>query len=501
VCEEELCIQCGKCSVVCPHSVIRATLCDPTLLAEAPEGFKSAKARWRDREHLQYILQTSPEDCTGCGLCVQVCPAKSKTDTKKKALNMSEQAPIRDRERRNWDFFLDLPAFDRNAVSPHLVKDVQLLQPLFEFPGACAGCGETPYIKLLTQLFGDRTVIANATGCSSIYSGNLPTTPYTVNGEGRGPAWSNSLFEDNAEFGLGMRVALDKQAQYALELVDRLAPEIGADLVREIKEADQSTEAGIMAQRARVKLLEERLASVDTTAARDLRALSGALVRKSVWTIGGDGWAYDIGYGGLDHVFASGRNVKILVLDTEVYSNTGGQMSKSTPRAAVAKFAAAGKTAAKKDLGMMDMTYGTVYVAHVALGANDTQTVKAFLEAEAYNGPALIIAYSHCIAHGYDLIHGLDQQKAAVQSAYWPLYRYDPRLAENGANPFQLDSRAPAMPLEKYIYNEGRYTMLVRSAPETAALLLAEAQKDVDLRWKVYEHWAKLPYANGGAEQ
>jgi len=448
-----------------------------------------------------YSLQVAPEDCTGCRLCVEVCPAKSKSEVRHKAINMLPQPPIRDVEAKNWEFFLSLPEFNRDSLAHAQVKDAQLLEPLFEFSGACAGCGETPYIKLLTQLFGDRLLIANATACSSIYGGNLPTTLYTSNLEGRGPAWSNSLFEDNAEFGLGMRLALDKRLDYAQELTRRLSSQLGGRLVSEILEADQSTEAGITAQRARVKLLDERLAAMETPAARDLRALSGALVRKSVWTIGGDGWAYDIGYGGLDHVFASGRNVKILVLDTEVYSNTGGQMSKSTPRAAVAKFAAAGKTAAKKDLGMMAMTYGTVYVAHVALGANDTQTVKAFLEAEAYNGPALIIAYSHCIAHGYDLIHGLDQQKAAVQSAYWPLYRYDPRLAANGANPFQLDSRAPAMPLEKYIYNEGRYTMLVRSAPETAALLLAEAQKDVDLRWKVYEHWAKLPYANGGAEQ
>jgi pyruvate-ferredoxin/flavodoxin oxidoreductase len=495
--EQELCIQCGKCVMVCPHAVIRAKLCEPGQLADAPATLKSAAARWKDREHLRYLLQTSPEDCTGCGLCVQVCPAKSKSEAKRKAINMGPQAPIREQERRNWDFFLTVPESDRNLLTLHNVKDVQLLEPLFEFPGACAGCGETPYIKLLTQLFGDRTVIANATGCSSIYGGNLPTTPYTVNRDGRGPAWSNSLFEDNAEFGLGIRVSLDKQAQYARELVRRLAPRIGEELANALVSADQSSEAGIVEQRARVAELVKRLEAHNDPEARDLRSLASALVRKSVWLLGGDGWAYDIGYGGLDHVFASGRNVKILVLDTEVYSNTGGQMSKATPRGAVAKFAAAGKPLAKKDLGMMAMSYGTVYVAHVAMGASDTQTVKAFLEAEAYDGPALIIAYSHCIAHGYDLIHGLDQQKAAVQSAYWPLFRYNPTLPATGRNPFQLDSRPASLPLEKYVYNEGRYTMLVRSAPETAAALLTEAQKDVELRWKLYEHWANLSYSSG----
>jgi pyruvate-ferredoxin/flavodoxin oxidoreductase len=496
--EDELCIQCGKCVMVCPHAVIRAKVCQPSEFAQEPAGFKSTIARWRDRANMRYTLQVAPEDCTGCGLCVEVCPAKSKSEAKKKAINMAPQAPIREQEKLNWNFFLSLPQTDRASVAMHNVKDVQLLEPLFEFPGACAGCGETPYIKMLTQLFGDRALIANATGCSSIYGGNLPTTPYTVNGDGRGPAWSNSLFEDNAEFGLGMRVSLDKQAEYATEMMHRFAPKIGEDLAGGILAADQSTEAGIQEQRRRIATLNQRLSDLNDPDLRDLAALTGALVRKSVWLVGGDGWAYDIGYGGLDHVFASGRNVKILVLDTEVYSNTGGQASKSTPRGAVAKFAAAGKKGPKKDLGMMAMTYGTVYVAHVALGASDTQTVKAFLEAEAYDGPALIIAYSHCIAHGYDLVHGLDQQKAAVQSAYWPLFRYNPVLAGAGKNPFQLDSRPPSMPLEKYIYNEGRYTMLVHSAPEAAALLLTEAQKDVNLRWKMYEHWASLSYANEG---
>ena len=500
--EEELCIQCGKCVMVCPHSVIRAKIADPAALTCAPDSFKSMAARWKDREKLRYMLQVSPDDCTGCSLCVQVCPAKSKSEVKKKALNMAPQPPIREQENANWEFFLSLPDFDRKALTVHNVKDVQLLEPLFEFPGACAGCGETPYIKLMTQLFGDRAVIANATGCSSIYGGNLPTTPYTKNRDGRGPAWSNSLFEDNAEFGLGIRLSLDKQAQYAGELVRRFAPVLGDELVTGILDSDQSNEAGIEAQRQRIgELLAKLNGSVDT-AAKDLLAVAGALVKRSVWLVGGDGWAYDIGYGGLDHVFASGRNVNILVLDTEVYSNTGGQMSKSTPRGAVAKFAAAGKTGAKKDLAMMAMTYGSVYVAKVAMGANDTQTVKAFLEAEAYPGPSLIIAYSHCIAHGYDLIHGLDQQKAAVQSAYWPLFRYNPLLAAAGKNPFQLDSRAATIPLENYVYNEGRYTILAHSAPETAAALLTEAQGDVHLRWKLYEHWASLPYGeNEGAHK
>ena len=495
--EPDLCIQCGKCVVICPHSVVRAKVVEQEMLEKAPASLQSSAARWKDREHLRYVLQAAPEDCTGCGLCVEICPAKSKTESKKKAINMRRQAPIRGRENRNWRFFDALPEFDRHALTHHNVKDVQLLQPLFEFSGACAGCGETPYIKLLTQLFGDRALIANATGCSSIYGGNLPTTPYTKNQHGRGPAWSNSLFEDNAEFGLGMRLALDKQAEYARELVFHHAATIGVDLANEILSADQSTETGISAQRDRIETLREvletkfrTLSANDTLKLRDLLPLAGALVRRSVWIVGGDGWAYDIGFGGLDHVLASGRNVNILVLDTEVYSNTGGQMSKSTPRAAVAKFAAGGKNTPKKDLGLMAMNYGSVYVAHVAIGANDTQTVKAFLEAEAHKGPSLIIAYAHCIAHGYDMVHGLDQQKAAVQSAHWPLYRYNPELAAKGANPFQLDSRPPTLPLEKYLYNEGRYTMLANTQPEAAAKLLREAQSDVNAKWQLYERMA-----------
>ena len=498
--DAEICIQCGKCVVICPHSVIRAKVVEPALLEGAPTMLKSSAARWKGREHLRYVLQTSPEDCTGCGLCVQVCPVKSKTAAGRRAVNMQPQSPVRDQERNNWDYFAELPEFDRASLSHHNVKDLQLLQPLFEFPGACSGCGETPYIKLLTQLFGDRAMIANATGCSSIYSGNLPTTPYTSNRDGRGPAWSNSLFEDNAEFGLGMRVSIDKQAEYARELVFRHASTIGAELANEILAADQSTEIGIRQQRERVDALKGRLRTVadENAELRDLASLADALVRRSVWMVGGDGWAYDIGYGGLDHVFASGRNVNILVLDTEVYSNTGGQMSKATPRAAVAKFAAGGKPAAKKDLGLMAMSYGTVYVAHVAIGANDTQTLKAFLEAEAYPGPSLIIAYAHCIAHGYDMIHGLDQQKAAVQSAHWPLFRFNPELAAKGQPSFQLDSRPPALSLDQYIYNEGRYTMLKKSSPEIAEKLLQQAQNDVNARWALYEHWAKLGAAVQG---
>jgi pyruvate-ferredoxin/flavodoxin oxidoreductase len=490
--DEVLCIQCGKCVLVCPHAVIRAKVYEPALVAKAPATFKSTAARWKEFKDLKYTLQVAPEDCTGCALCVQVCPVKSKTEVRHKALNMMPQPPIREQERENWSFFLTLPEMDRRVLNLSQVKDVQLLRPLFEFSGACAGCGETPYVKLLSQLFGDRAMIGNATGCSSIYGGNLPTTPYAINEEGRGPAWSNSLFEDNAEFGLGMRLALDKQAQYARELVQRLAPMLGEELTRGLLAADQSDETGIKEQRERVKLLKEELRGRDSLEARDLLAVADALVKKSVWVVGGDGWAYDIGYGGLDHVLASGHNVNLLVLDTEVYSNTGGQMSKATPRGAVAKFAAGGKPARKKDLAMMAMAYGNVYVAQVAFGANDMQSVKAFLEAEAYDGPSLLIAYSHCIAHGYDLLYGLEQQKAAVQSAYWPLFRFHPELAKQGKNPLQLDSRPPSLPLEKYVYNETRYTMLVHSDPEAAKRLLQLAQEDVNTRWRLYENWAAM---------
>ncbi|HZT70056.1 MAG TPA: pyruvate:ferredoxin (flavodoxin) oxidoreductase [Terriglobia bacterium] len=484
--DSDLCIQCGKCVLVCPHSVIRAKVYHPKLLENAPAGFKSSPARWKDFKDLRYTLAVAPEDCTGCSLCVQVCPAKSKSEARHKAINMEPQAPLREKERENWNFFLQLPEMDRSPLSLGQVKDVQLLEPLFEFSGACAGCGETPYIKLMTQLFGDRCLIANATGCSSIYGGNLPTTPYTFNREGLGPAWSNSLFEDNAEFGLGMRLAVDKQAEYARYLVEKLAGQIGEELAAQILSDDQGTEDGIRRQRERVRILKEKLRGAGSLDARDLLGVSDFLVKKDVWIIGGDGWAYDIGYGGLDHVLASGKNVNILVLDTEVYSNTGGQMSKATPRAAVAKFAAGGKETRKKDLALMAMTYGNVYVACVAMGGNDTHTVKAFLEAEAYDGPSLIIAYSHCIAHGYDLAFGLEQQKAAVQSGYWPLFRYNPALARAGKNPLQIDSRPPSLPLEKYIYNETRYTMLVQSRPEVANQALKLAEEDIKARWELY---------------
>jgi pyruvate-ferredoxin/flavodoxin oxidoreductase len=499
--DEVLCIQCGKCVLVCPHACIRAKVYESDKLAGAPSTFKHSPARWKDMGDKKYSLQVAVEDCTGCELCVEVCPAKNKSDSSKKALYMIDQLGVREAERENWNFFLDIPEFDRKKVATNQVKDIQLLQPLFEFSGACSGCGETPYIKLVTQLYGDRTIIANATGCSSIYGGNLPTTPYSQNKDGRGPTWSNSLFEDNAEFGLGMRLSMDKQNQYARELLERLAPQLGGDeLVQAILNADQSTEAGIEEQRVRVKQLRDRLASLQSSngiaaSIRDLTSIADALVKKSVWIFGGDGWAYDIGYGGLDHVLASGRNVNILVMDTEVYSNTGGQMSKATPRGAVAKFAAGGKPAAKKDLAMMAMMYGNVYVARVAMGSSDMQTLKAFLEAEAWDGPSIIIAYSHCIAHGYDLKHGLDQQKLAVQSGYWPLFRYNPAPGSQGKNPFQLDSKVPTIPLEKYIYNETRYTMLVHSAPEAAAELLKEAQNDVTTRWKMYEYMAAMPGA------
>jgi pyruvate-ferredoxin/flavodoxin oxidoreductase len=416
---------------------------------------------------------------------------------KHKAINMVSQIPIREREAKNWDYFLEIPEADRTALSVAQVKDIQLLQPLFEFSGACSGCGETPYIKLMTQLFGDRAVIANATGCSSIYGGNLPTTPYTSNKDGRGTAWSNSLFEDNAEFGLGIRLSIDKQTEYARELVHKLSAYIGGNLADALLNADQSNEKGIQEQRTRVEELKKKLEAQKTDDAKSLLSLADSLVKKSVWIVGGDGWAYDIGYGGLDHVLASGRNVNILVLDTEVYSNTGGQMSKSTPRGAVAKFAAGGKARPKKDLALMATNYG-VYVAKVAFGSSDMQTVKAFIEAEAYDGPSLIIAYSHCIAHGYDLVHGLDQQKLAVQSGHWPLFRHNPALAAQGKNPFVLESKAPTIPLEKYIYNETRYAMLKHSNPEVAQELLQEAQQDVNERWKTYENLAKAP-VNGSA--
>ena len=491
--DEKLCIQCGKCVLVCPHAVIRAKVYDSALLKDAPASFKSKDAMWKNFSGSKYTLQVAPEDCTGCALCIEACPAKSKTEPKHRAINMVPQIPLREQEARNWDYFLNLPEVDRSALSLAQVKDVQLLQPLFEFSGACSGCGETPYVKLMSQLFGDRTMVGNATGCTSIYGGNLPTTPYTFNKDGRGIAWSNSLFEDAAEFALGFRLAYDKQTEYARELLVRLGGQLPESLVKALLAADQNSEAGIREQRARVVELKQKLQGIKTVEGKDLLSLADALVKKAVWALGGDGWAYDIGYGGLDHVVASGRNVNILVLDTEVYSNTGGQMSKSTPMGAVAKFAAAGKPRPKKDLAMMAVNYGTAYVARVAMGQSDMQTVKAFLEAEAYDGPSIIIAYSHCIAHGYDLVHGLDQQKLAVQCGHWPLFRYNPTLTAAGKNPFVLDSKAPTVPLEKYIYNETRYTMLRQAHPDHAAELLKGAQAEVNERWRLYEYLAAMP--------
>ncbi|MGC8666925.1 MAG: pyruvate:ferredoxin (flavodoxin) oxidoreductase [Chthonomonadales bacterium] len=492
--EPDLCIQCGKCVLVCPHSVIRAKVVDASDLERAPEGFKSTAAKWRELADKRYTLQVAVEDCTGCAMCVEICPAKDKSNVGRKAINMAPQRPLREIGARHWEFFTKLPDVPKDHPGVHFntIKNVQLLQPLFEFSGACAGCGETPYIKLMTQLFGDRAVIANATGCSSIYGGNLPTTPYTTNAEGRGPAWSNSLFEDNAEFGLGMRLALDQQNAYARSLVMALASEIGEDLAREILDASQEDEVSIHAQRKRVAELKKRLEGRDDARCKDLLSLADVLVKRSVWIIGGDGWAYDIGYGGLDHVLASGHNVNVLVLDTEVYSNTGGQASKSTARAAVAKFAAGGKPTPKKDLGRMLMTYGNIYVATVAMGANDAQTVRAFLEAEAYNGPSIIIAYSHCIAHGIDMTRGMNQQKLAVESGAFPLYRYNPALQQEGKNPLQLDSKAPSVPLQEYLYSENRYRMLRQSDPEAARRLLEEAERDVKERWEAYQQLAAM---------
>ncbi len=491
--DKDLCIQCGKCVMVCPHAVIRAKVYAPELGDKAPATLQWAKPKWKGMEQDHYTLQVAPEDCTGCGVCVEVCPVKSKSDASHKAINMTPQPPLRETERENWEFFLGLPEADRSRLSHGQVKDLQLLQPLFEFSGACAGCGETAYIKLLTQLFGDRLYIANATGCSSIYGGNLPTTPYASNAQGRGPAWANSLFEDNAEFGFGMRIALDQQKEYAELLVTRQAGVIGDELVKALLGAAQNTETEVNQQRERVRALRERLAGNESSDARNLLAIADTLVRRSVWILGGDGWAFDIGFGGLDHVLGSGKNVNVLVLDTEVYSNTGGQMSKATPRGAVAKFAAAGKPNSRKDLAMEAVSYGSVYVAQVALGGNDSHVVKAFQEAEAHDGPSIIIAYSSCIAHGYDLVHGLEQQKLAVQSGYWPLMRYNPGLREGGKNPFQLDSKAPSIRLKEYAYREARYTMLARSNPELAANLLAEAQDDVERQWRVYSARAAMP--------
>jgi pyruvate-ferredoxin/flavodoxin oxidoreductase len=489
--DTKICIQCGKCAMVCPHAVIRIKVYDSKELEGAPATFKSSDTRDKEWAGLKYTIQVAPEDCTGCGICVDICPAKNKSEVRLKAINMVPQPPLREPERENWDFFLKIPELDRRKIKVTNIRQQQIQEPLFEFSGACSGCGETPYLKLVSQLFGDRAVIANATGCSSIYGGNLPTTPWAKNGDGRGPAWSNSLFEDNAEFGLGFRLSIDKQTEFAHELVRRLSASIGEELVKALLEAPQKDAADIFEQRQRVELLQEKLRGVNSPDAKQLRALADMLVKKSVWIVGGDGWAYDIGYGGLDHVLASGRNVNVLVLDTEVYSNTGGQASKSTPRAAVAKFAAGGKPGPKKDLGLMAMSYGNVYVASVAMGAKDEHTLKAFLEAEAYDGPSLIIAYSHCIAHGIDMTTAMSDQKVAVDSGQWLLYRYHPERTLAGENPLLLDSRTPNRKVKDWLLQQTRFKMLQKSHPEHAKLLWQEAQQDADTRYRMYEYLAQ----------
>ncbi|MEH2354962.1 pyruvate:ferredoxin (flavodoxin) oxidoreductase [Nostoc sp.] len=495
--EPDVCVQCGKCVMVCPHSAIRAKAYQADELVNAPETFKSTGAKDKDFANQKFTIQVAPEDCTGCTICVNICPAKNKSEPSLKAINMAQQLPLQEQERKNWDFFLSLPNPDRRSLKLNQIRQQQLQEPLFEFSGACAGCGETPYLKLLTQLFGDRAVIANATGCSSIYGGNLPTTPWTTNAQGRGPAWSNNLFEDNAEFGFGFRLSLDKQAEFAAELLQQLGSEIDENLVYSILKAEQKSEADIWEQRERIELLQQKLDEIVTfdpslkSQIQTLKSLADYLVRKSVWIVGGDGWAYDIDFGGIDHVIASGRNVNILVMDTEVYSNTGGQSSKATPRAAVAKYAASGKPAPKKDLGMIAMTYGNVYVASVALGARDEHTLKAFLEAEAYDGPSLIIAYSHCIAHGINMTTGMNHQKTLVESGRWLLYRHNPELLNQGKNPLQLDMRSPTQSVEHSMYQENRFKMLTKSKPDVAKHLLEQAQTEVDARWQMYQYLAK----------
>jgi len=508
--DSDICVQCGKCVMVCPHAAIRAKVYQPSELVNAPIAFKSTNAKDKSFANQKFTIQVAPEDCTGCEICVSVCPAKNKAEPTRKAINMSPQLPLREQERENWHFFLSLPNPDRKTLQVNQIRQQQLQEPLFEFSGACAGCGETPYLKLLTQLFGDRSLIANATGCSSIYGGNLPTTPWSQNDQGRGPAWSNSLFEDNAEFGFGYRLSIDKQAEFAAELLSQLSNEIGDNLVNAILKAEQKTEADIWEQRERIIILKHKLQEIlnpdehkytqideknirvnqRLSAFENLQSLADYLVKKSVWIVGGDGWAYDIDFGGIDHIISTGRNVNILVMDTEVYSNTGGQSSKATPKAAVAKYATGGKPAPKKDLGLMAMTYGNVYVASVALGARDEQTLKAFLEAEAFDGPSIIIAYSHCIAHGIDMTTGLQQQKALVDSGRWLLYRYNPVLQSQGKNPLQLDMKAPSESVEKSMYQENRFKMLTKSKPEVAKLLLEQAQMEVNARWEMYQYLA-----------
>ena len=500
--EPDVCVQCATCSYVCPHATIRIKVYEPSELENVPATFKSTDAKTKSFAGMKCTVQVAPEDCTGCGMCIQACPGREKDadgkETGRKAINMASQFELRDAEAENYAFFLELPETDRSKFNIASVKGSQLVRPLFEYSGACAGCGETPYVKLMTQLFGDRAVIANATGCSSIYGGNLPTTPYTTRSDGRGPAWCNSLFEDNAEFGFGFRLTIDKFNEFALELLDD--PEVcktlagKEELVAAIKGAGQSTQEGIEAQRARVAELKEAVSGCDCGPCSRLLPVADYLVKKSVWIVGGDGWAYDIGYGGLDHVLASGRNVNVLVLDTQVYSNTGGQMSKATPIGAVAKFAAAGKVMPKKDLGMIALSYGNIYVASVAMGANASQTVKAFVEAEAYDGPSIIIAYTHCIAHGINMANGLDEQKKAVACGAWPLYRYNPDLAMQSKNPLQLDSKPPTMEFAEYAYGENRFRSLKQIDPERSEMLMKAASADFARKFKMYENLAAIKY-------
>ena len=499
--ESDLCIQCNKCSLVCPHAAIRPKVYEESRLADAPETFKSVAYKARDFKGMQFTLQVAPEDCTGCGLCIEACPSKDKANPRRKAINMAPQIPIRHQEAANYRFFLGLPDLDRTKLETINVKTSQLLRPLFEYSGACAGCGETPYYKLLTQLFGDRALIGNATGCTSIYCGNLPTTPFAMDTNGRGPSWSNSLFEDAAEFGFGLRLGVDANQQQAKDLLTGLAGQVGDTLVAGLLEADQHGEANIQAQRARVVALRDVLKGIDSREARRLEDMADYLVRKSVWSIGGDGWAYDIGYGGLDHVLANQRDMNVLVLDTEVYSNTGGQASKATPIGASAKFASAGKEVGKKDLGLMAMSYGHVYVARVAMGAKDAQTVRAFVEADSYPGPSLIIAYSHCIAHGYDLRKGLSQQKLAVDSGIWPLFRFDPRRAARGEAPLQMDSSSePTASVMDYMQNETRFRMVEKMDPARYRALAQSAQDHVRKQTEFYRQFADITYSVKGEE-
>jgi pyruvate-ferredoxin/flavodoxin oxidoreductase len=496
--DPEVCIQCGMCSLVCPHASIRFKVFDPAVLDGAPATFQTADCKGKEFPDWKARIQVAPDDCTGCTLCVEACPAKNREHEGRRAINMAPKLAHLEAERANFDFFLSIPDVDRSAVKPATVKGSQLLLPLFEYSGACAGCGETQYVKLITQYFGDRMMVANATGCSSIYGGNLPSTPYAVNADGRGPAWANSLFEDNAEFGLGFRLAVDKETDLAAVLLRKVSAAVGDDLVSALLDNKQETEAEIAKQRELVAELNRKLAGVDGEDAKNLLSASSYLIRRSIWSFGGDGWAYDIGYGGLDHIFASGRDLNVLVMDTEVYSNTGGQASKATPRGAVAKFAAAGKPSGKKDLGMMAMSYGNVYVCQIAMGANPLHTLKCIQAAESYRGTSLVIAYAHCIGHGINMTTGMALQKEAVACGYWPLYHYDPRDREQ---PFRLDSRTPKGQFKDFAMQQGRFAMLARSKPEDSERLLKLGQSDIDARWEFYEQLAAVTRSadgNGG---